>query len=71
MTAELTTADRKEPSYLFSEKQVAEKSALARHFLDNRKRLNENVNQADNFLVKRFCNLDHNAYLEGALPAKY
>ncbi|MGA6985512.1 MAG: carboxymuconolactone decarboxylase family protein [Terriglobales bacterium] len=71
MTAELTTADRKEPIYLFSEKQVAEKSALARHFLDNRKRLNENVNQADNFLVKRFCNLDHNAYLEGALPAKY
>jgi ribonuclease HI len=71
MTAELTTADRKEPIYLFSEKQVAEKSALARHFLDTRKRLNENVNQADNFLVKRFCNLDHNAYLEGALPAKY
>jgi ribonuclease HI len=71
MAAELTTADRKEPIYLFSEKQVAEKSALARHFLDNRKRLNENVNQADNFLVKRFCNLDHNAYLEGALPAKY
>jgi AhpD family alkylhydroperoxidase len=55
----------------FSEKQVAEKSALARHFLDTRTRLNENVNQADNFLVKRFYNLDHNAYLEGALPAKY
>ncbi len=71
MTTEPTTKDRKEPSYLFSEKQVAEKSALARHFLDSRARLNENVDQANNLLVKRFYNLDHNTYLEGALPAKY
>ena len=70
-TPEHTTKDRKEPTYLFSEKQVAEKSELARRFLDNRTRLNENVDQADNFLVKRFYNLDHNTYLEGALPAKY
>jgi ribonuclease HI len=68
---ENTTGSRKEPTYLFSEKQVASKSALARHFLDNRTRLNENVDKADNFLVKRFYNLDHNTYLEGALPAKY
>jgi ribonuclease HI len=65
------TTDRKEPAYLFSEKQVAEKSELARRFLDNRSRLDENVEQADNFLIKRFYNLDHNTYLEGALPAKY
>jgi AhpD family alkylhydroperoxidase len=65
------TTDRKEPTYLFSEEQVAKKSAVARHFLDNRNRLNENVDKADNFLVKRFYNLDHNVYLEGALPAKY
>src|ERR1035438_8514104 len=71
MTTELTTKDRKEPAYLFSEKQVAEKSELARHFLDTRTRLNENVDKADNFLVKRFYNLDHNTYLEGAVPAKY
>ncbi len=70
-TPEHTTKDRKEPTYLFSEMQVAEKSALARHFLDNRTRLDENVDKADNFLVKRFYNLDHNTYLEGALPAKY
>ena len=57
------TTDRKEPTYLFSEKQVAEKSDLARHFFDNRSRLNENVSKADNFLVKRFYNLDHNAYV--------
>jgi len=65
------TTDRKEPAYLFTEKQVAEKSEIARQFFDNRTRLNENVSKADNFLVKRFYNLDHNAYLEGALPAKY
>jgi hypothetical protein len=65
------TTDRKEPTYLFSEEQVAAKSEIARHFLDNRTRLNENVDHADNFLVKRFYNLDHNVYLEGALPAKY
>jgi len=70
-TAEHAKKDRKEPAYLFSEKQVAEKSELAHRFLDNRARLNENVDQADNFLVKRFSNLDHNTYMEGALPAKY
>jgi ribonuclease HI len=70
-TASGTSRDRKEPVYLLSEKQVAEKSELARRFLDNRNRLNDNVHKADNFLVKRFYNLDHNAYLEGALPAKY
>jgi ribonuclease HI len=67
----IMTTDRKEPNFLFSEKQVAEKSEIARHILDTRTRLNQNVDQADNYLVKRFYNLDHNAYLEGALPAKY
>jgi ribonuclease HI len=70
-TAAATAKNRKEPAYLFSEKQVAEKSELARRFLDNRSRLNENVHKADNLLVKRFYILDHNTYLEGALPAKY
>jgi len=70
-TSEHQTADRKEPSYLFSEKQVAEKSELARRFLDTRNRLNENVYRADNLLLKRFYNLDHNTYLEGAIPSKY
>jgi ribonuclease HI len=70
-TTESAPKDRKEPSYRFSEKQVAEKSALARHFFDTRTRLNENVDRADNLLVKRFYNLDHNTYLDGALPAKY
>jgi len=62
--------DRKEPTYIFSDKQVAQKSELARRFLDGRTRLNENVEKADNLLVKRFYNLDHNAYLEGAVSAK-
>jgi ribonuclease HI len=64
-------SEHSEPRYLYTEKQVAEKSALARHFLDARTRLNENVLKADNLLVKRFYNLDHNTYLEGAVPAKY
>jgi AhpD family alkylhydroperoxidase len=64
-------AERKEPTYLFTEKQVADKSELARRFLETRSRLNENVDRADNFLVKRFYNIDHNTYLEGAIPAKY
>jgi ribonuclease HI len=63
--------ERKEPTYIFSDKQVAKRSAIARRFLDTRTRLNENVDKADNFLVKRFYNIDHNTYLEGALPAKY
>jgi AhpD family alkylhydroperoxidase len=66
-----TIKERKEPAYLFTEKQVAEKSEIARRFLDNRARQNQNVDKADNFLIKRFSNLDHNAYLEGALPSKY
>ena len=61
----------REPTYVFSEEQVAEKSAIARQFMDSRTRLNQNVDRADNFLVKRFYNLDHNTYLDGALPAKY
>ncbi len=63
--------ERREPTYLYSDKQVAEKSEIARRFLDTRTRLNENVDKADNFLVKRFYNIDHNTYLEGAVPAKY
>src|SRR3977135_1867807 len=64
------TAERKEPTYLFTEKYVAEKSEIARRFIETRARLNPHVDKAGNFLVKRFYNVDHNTYLEGALPAK-
>lgn len=67
---ERPTPERKEPTYLFTEKYVADKSETARKFLDTRERLNANVDKANNFLVKRFYNMDHNAYLEGTLPAK-
>ena len=63
--------ERKEPTYVFTEKQAADKSEIARRFLDTRTRLNLNVDKADNFLVKRFYNLDHNTYLDAAVPAKY
>ena len=65
------SSERKEPQYLFTERQAADKSSIARRFLDTRTDLNEIVNRADNFLVKRFYNIDHNTYLEGAIPAKY
>lgn len=65
------SSERKEPTYLLTDKQVADKSEIARRFLETRTRLNANVDQADNFLVKRFYNIDHNTYLEGAIPAKY
>jgi ribonuclease HI len=60
----------REPSYVHTEEEAASKSALARTFIETRKRLNQKVDAADNAFVKRFYNLDHNAYLEGPLPAK-
>ena len=68
--AERPAPERKEPTYLFTEKYVADKSEIARRFLEARVRLNANVDKANNYLVKRFYNIDHNAYLEGTLPAK-
>src|SRR5689334_11063633 len=65
------TTERKEPVYLMTEKQVAERSEIARRFIETRSTLNANVDKADNYLVKRFYNIDHNTYLEGAIPAKY
>ena len=70
VTQEKQAPERREPTYLFTEKYVSEKSELARRFLDTRERLNGEVEKANNFLVKRFYNIDHNTYLEGALPAK-
>jgi ribonuclease HI len=63
-------ADRTEPRYVYSEEDAASRSALARQFIETRRRLNQTVEEADNYLVKRFYNLDHNTYLEGALAAK-
>jgi len=68
--AERPAQERKEPAYLFTEKHVADKSEISRRFIEGRARLNANVDKANNFLVKRFYNIDHNAYLEGTLPAK-
>ncbi len=63
--------DRQEPTFVYSEEDAAKKSAIAREFVETRKRLNANVDAADNYLVKRVYNIDHNTYLEGAIPAKY
>jgi AhpD family alkylhydroperoxidase len=60
----------KEPVYQLTEEDAKKKSALARAFLETRTRLNDKVIAADNAFVKRFYAVDHNAYLEGPLPAK-
>ncbi len=60
-----------EPAYVYTEEDAAARSALARQFLETRTRLNQAVAAADNKLVHRFYNLDHNTYLEGEVPAKY
>ena len=63
--------ERREPDYQYTEAEVAQRSRIAATFLSSRASLNEIVTAADNFLVKRFYNIDHNTYLEGAIPAKY
>jgi hypothetical protein len=42
-------AERKEPTYPFTEKQVAEKSEIARKFIATRTRLNVNLDKARQF----------------------
>lgn len=59
-----------EPKYLHSEEDVMARSPLAAKFLSERSGLNGIVAAADNSLLKRIYNVDHNAYLEGALPAR-
>ena len=61
----------REPEYRYSEEEVAQRSRLAHTFLTSRSSLNQIVSRADNPLVKRFYNIDHNTYLDGAIPAKY
>jgi ribonuclease HI len=60
-----------EPQFLHSEEDAAKRSPIARQFIETRRKLNLIVNTADNGLVKRFYNIDHNTYLEGEIPAKY
>ncbi len=61
----------REPTYLFSEEQVIERSPLAKAFLSERASLNVHVDAANNKLLKRFYNIDHNTYLDGEVPSKY
>ena len=63
-------ASEREPTYQYSESEVSQRSQLAAEFLAKRSRLNQEVDAADNKLLKRIYNVDHNAYLNGALPAE-
>src|SRR4051812_35740730 len=67
----MMSTERREPTYVYSEEQAAAKSAIAKQFIEARRELNGIVEAADNYLVKRYYNIDHNTYLEGAIPAKY
>ncbi|MFW7377883.1 MAG: carboxymuconolactone decarboxylase family protein [Oligoflexus sp.] len=60
----------REPVFQFSEAEVLERSPLAKEFLERRAKENQAVDRADNKLLKRIYNVDHNTYLEGELSAK-
>jgi ribonuclease HI len=59
----------REPDFKYSYADAAARSQRARFFLQERDALNDNVEKAQNALLKRFYNLDHNTYLNGALSA--
>ena len=63
--------ESREPAYIHTEQDAATRSPIARQFIETRRKLNQNVDAADNMLLKRFYNLDHNTYLDGVIPAKY
>ena len=63
-------ASSREPQFTYSEDDAVCKSAIAKEFIAKRSDLNAIVQAADNNLVKRFYNIDHNTYLEGALSSK-
>jgi len=58
-------------TYCFSDEDVCQKSKIALEIIRKRKSLNKIVDKANNNLVKRFYNIDHNTYREGILSAKH
>jgi AhpD family alkylhydroperoxidase len=48
----------------------ASMSDIVQQFNDYRSRMNERVLETDNKVIKRFFNLDTNAYLDGARPGR-
>lgn len=60
----------RETVYQVSLEDTLAKSPIARTFWESRSAANSAVEKADNKLLKRLYNLDHNTYLEGALDAK-
>lgn len=65
----MTVKPSREPEYIYTLEDVSARSETARVFIEERSSLNRIVDEADNLLVKRFYNLDHNTYLHGALTA--
>jgi ribonuclease HI len=63
------TISSREPNYIRTEADAAALSKIAAQFITTRSSLNQIVNEANNNLVKRFYNIDHNTYLEGSLSS--
>lgn len=61
----------REPKFVHSEEDAARISPLAAAFHEKRRQGNAHITAADDPVMKRFFNIDHNAYLEGAIPARY
>lgn len=58
---------RPTPQYVLTDEQLCQRSPRLRDFVKERSTLNAAVESANNQFVKRFFNLDTNAYLDGAL----
>lgn len=51
-------------------KNMASKTNSLEEFRKNREMMNEKIMDLDHLGIKRFFNLDHNTYQDGALPAQ-
>ncbi len=62
----------RDSEYKFSESDVIERSILARNFIEKRESQNREFDAAEGRFLKRFFNLDTNAYLPSdGLPTKH
>lgn len=61
----------REPAFVHSEEDAARLSPLAAEFQVKRRQGNAHITAADDPVLKRFFNIDTNAYLDGAVPARY
>ncbi len=61
----------REPDYIFTWEEVATRGSVAASFAERRMRQQKVLAACDSHLLPRIFNIDHNAYLEGALTSKH